>query len=220
MNPTRIPARLIPKSQWPRQTREPARIHPRMTPESHGQTVQTIILDAPAILEPTPQAWASTPGRIRRTMTEDQTLYPIRLQGTPEQLKYLANAGATPQEPIIFLMTQEQYQNLPGARDIRYDITFHREFPDGASFKTAWSDCRYFMDDLLEQYGSENPSQPYDEARNPEDLSPQEVHSLIRTIALASNMDSKIDPEANGTTLTEIMEDNGLEPETIFRQSE
>ena len=157
-------------------------------------------------------------------MTEQQpngqTLYPIRIKGTPEQLRYLADAGADPQQPIIFLMTQEQYQELPGARDIRYDITFHREFPDGAGFRTTWSDCRYFMEDLLEQYQKENPKQPYDEARDTQDLSPQDVQRLIRTIALSSNMDSKIDPQANGTTLTEIMEDNGLEPESIFRQSE
>ena len=47
-------------------------------------------------------------------MSEDKNLYPVEIQGTREELISLANSGAAPEEPVIFLMTEGQYRQLPG----------------------------------------------------------------------------------------------------------
>ena len=105
---------------------------------------------------------------------------------------------------------------MPGAGDIRDNILFKRETPDGLSFLASMDDCNFCLTDLLDCYNEENPNSTYCDTRNPRELDTPTTHRLIRTIAISCDTDMKIRPANTGLKVTEVMEQEGLSPEDIF----
>lgn len=150
----------------------------------------------------------------------DETRYQVKLAGTPDELRRLAEMGLTPEEDIIVLMTQDQYRMMPGADDIRNRLAHRRDLGEGLSFVTSAWDAGYFLDDLLEAYNGENPGSPYLGHRDPDTFTAAESMALVRTVARCLNMEMKIRPEDSGSTVTQVMEEEGLSPAAVFQPGE
>ena len=154
-------------------------------------------------------------------MTNQQApTYPVAVAATPEQLRHLADSGAQPEGTVIFHLTQQQYQDMPGSGDIRDHITFRRDFPDGLVFTVNRHDVSHQAQDLLDCYNDENPGSPWEEPLPPDALTPNETLKLIRVIAVSLDLDFKVNPGANGTTVTQILRENDLDPASIFHHEE
>ena len=151
---------------------------------------------------------------------QDPQTYPVAIDATPEQLSYLATSGAEPQGTVTFNMTQQQYQHLPGASDIRDKITFRRELSDGLSFSMNLQDAAPLLYELLDHYNNENPQATYDRPWPLETLTSLETLKLIRTVALTVDLDFQINPGANGATVTQVMREQELQPRSIFARDQ
>ena len=150
-------------------------------------------------------------------MTQEKM--PVQVRAHPDQLRYLADQRAEPQEPVIFMLTEEQYRGMPGAGDIRQDLKFRRELPDGWTIDATWEDAKCLARELLDCYNAENPLGGYDELADLEETSPENALRLIRTTAICLDSESRFRPHNMGFRATEVMKEQGLEPGRVFRTS-
>lgn len=145
--------------------------------------------------------------------------YPVMIDGTPEQLRHLAECGAVPHGEIIMEMTEEQYRAMPGAQeDIRAAMAVRMDAGDGLEYTQNWAEARYRLENLLEHYRSENPGTPFTALRDPAEAGTADVLRLIRATGSCLNGEGKFRPGETGQTVTQIMADEGLDPGAMFRE--
>ena len=142
--------------------------------------------------------------------------YPVHVQPTRDNLAKLAELDLKPTLPISIELTPEQFEMLPDHCDMRRCLAVVYE-KMGVEHTYNSDDMTYDLEKLLHSYNDETPPQKFQDTVDPKDLSLDENLKLLRVIAACCDEEDRVRPWDAGTSVTEAMADDELEPATIFR---
>ena len=82
-----------------------------------------------------------------------------------------------------------------------------------------WDDVRFCVPRLVTCYNEEQQDGPWELAREPDEFSLEVAASLLRVVAACTNLDGNFDPEEKGTTVTEEMRYESMDPGSVFQKA-
>ena len=152
-------------------------------------------------------------------MTEqnENPVYRVNVEPTPENLAYLASITRhKEQEPILMMMTEDEYNHMPNHADIRERIELVKDMGDSMLYSLNVRDTAHLLDDLREKYNEENPQDGFRDTVDVESLNADQTNKAILATLAVLDSDLNIQPEHCGTTVTEALQDAGLKASQIF----
>ena len=153
-------------------------------------------------------------------MTEqnEKPVYRVSVQPTPENLAYLASIKIRQeQEPILMMMTEDEYNKMPGHDDIRKSTELIKDMGDSMMYSINAHDMAHLLDDLRQEYNKENPQDGFLDTVDVESLNADQTQKAILVVLTVLDSDIMIQPEHCGTTVNEALQHAGLKATDIFR---
>ena len=100
-----------------------------------------------------------------------------------------------------------------------YALVYKRQHSNGLINQLEFFDVSENIDSILTYYADENPDTQYDSTLDTDQFPMDLAFRALKLTAMLTNPDGRIDPEANGTTVSALMAELGITPEQIFAVS-